>query len=121
MKNLTLINGTFVNNSKPIYIPWAIYENKPIIGIEMVRSKRGIIYPAFIIERYGYFEAIHLFDTLKSSKKTQLISAYNSYNGNLEEFYQFLKNERYTYIKCIGSKTNEQLKADFPEFTLCKD
>ena len=121
MKNLNLINGTFVNNSKPVYMAWKIYENTPIVGIEMIRSKRGIIYPAFIVERYGYLEAIHLLDTLKSTNKSQLISAYNSCNGNLKEFYQFLKNERYTYIKCIGSKMNERLKTDFPEFTLCKE
>jgi hypothetical protein len=120
MENLTLINGTFVNNSKPMMIAWSTHETANIVGIEMIRSKRGIIYPAFIVKRFGYLEAIHLFDTLKSSARDELIPAYNSCNGNLEEFYQFLKNKGYKYIECIGLKMNEHVGIEFPEFVLAK-
>lgn len=120
MKNLTLINATFVNNSKPMMVAWSTYETAHIVGIEMVRSKRGIVYPAFIVERFGYLEAIHMFDTLRSSCRDGLIAAYNSCNGSLEEFYQLLKNEGLIKIQCIGMKMNEHMGAEFPEFVLTK-
>lgn len=120
MRNLTLINGTFINNSKPMTIAWNTFEKAPIVGIEMIRSKRGIIYPAFIVERFGYLEAIHLFDTLKSSVNNELISIYNFCNGDLKEFYRFFKVKGYQYIECTGMKMNEHIGTEFPEFVLSK-